>query len=127
MLLGCSGDAITGDSVAGVTYRPNPAVTLVLDARKGRIMARIHQVSGSDEVWFDPGTQRYYLAGETMTSNGRATGYPTPVLGVISAGDNRWIQSFPTAPSAHSIAVDPANGRVFAPIPSYGIAVFGAR
>jgi hypothetical protein len=127
LLLGCSGDAITGDSVAGVTYHPNRAVTLVLNARNGRVVARINQVSGSDEVWFDPGTRRYYLAAETMTSNGRATGYPTPVLGVISAGDNRWIQSFPTAPAAHSIAVDPANGRVFAPIPSYGIAVFRAR
>jgi hypothetical protein len=124
LLLGCSGDAISGDTVAGVTYRPNRGVTYVMNARNGHLVASFRQVSGSDEVWFDPASQRYYLAGETMTSNGRSTGYPTPVLGVIAARDNRWIGNFPTAASAHSLAVDPANRHVLLPIPGYGIAVF---
>jgi hypothetical protein len=127
MLLGCSGDAVSGDSVQGVDYRPNRGVTDILDARNGHIVATFDQVSGSDEVWFDPRSNRYYLAGETWTSNGRSTGYPTPALGVISASHDRWLGNFPTAPSAHSVAVDPLNSRVFAPIPGYGIAVFAGR
>jgi hypothetical protein len=124
MLLGCSGDAISGDSSRGVNYPPNRGVTDILNARTGRVVAKLDQVSGSDEVWFDPRASRYYLAGETMTSNGRATGYPTPVLGVVSARGNDWIGSFPTAPAAHSLAADAANGHLFVPIPGYGIAVF---
>jgi hypothetical protein len=127
MLLGCSGDAISGDRRRGVDYPPNRGVTDIMNARTGHVVANLGQVSGSDEVWFDPRANRYYLAGETMTSNGTSTGYPTPVLGVVSARDNHWIGSFPTAPSAHSVAADPANGHVFVPIPSYGIAVFAGH
>jgi hypothetical protein len=127
MLLGCSGDAISGDRRRGVDYPPNRGVTDILNARTGHLVANLGQVSGSDEVWFDPHARRYYLAGETMTSNGRATGYPTPVLGVVSARGNDWIGSFPTAPAAHSLAADSANGHVFVPIPSYGIAVFAGH
>jgi hypothetical protein len=126
ILLGCSGDAISGDSARGVVYRPNRGVSYILNARNGHVDAKIDQVSGSDEVWFDPGSNRYYLAGETMTSNGRSTGYPTALLGVISASDD-WLGNFPTAPSAHSVAVNPVNSHVLAPIPGYGIAVFASR
>jgi hypothetical protein len=126
LLLGCSGDAISGHTVAGVRYRPNPGVTYVMNAHNGQIVASLRQVSGSDEVWFDPGSERYYLGAETMTSNGKSTGYPTPVLGVISARNNRWIENFPTAASAHSLAVNPSNRHALVPIPGYGIAVFGA-
>ena len=124
LLVGCSADAIGGDTVRGVTYHPNPLRTYVLSVPSGRIVADLHQVGGSDEVWFDPGTNRYYVAADQMTSTGTATGYPTPVLGVISAPDDRWIENVPTAISAHVVAADPANGHVFVPIPGYGIAVF---
>ncbi len=124
LLVGCSSDAIGGDTVRGVTYRPSPLRTYVLSVPSGRIVADVHQVGGSDQVWFDPGSNRYYVAADSMTSNGTATGYPTPVLGVISAPDDRWIENVPTAISAHVVAVDPANGHVFVPIPGYGIAVF---
>jgi hypothetical protein len=127
MLVGCSGDAISGDSARGVVYPPNRGVTYILSTRNGHVAAKIDQVSGSDEVWFDPGSKRYYLAGETMTSNGKSTGYPTPLLGVISASDDRWLGNFPTGPLAHSVAVDPVTSHVFAPIPNYGIAVFATR
>lgn len=127
MLLGCSGDAMAGDTVGGVTYHSNPAVSYIMDARSGRIVARFPQVSGSDEVWLDARTQTYYLGSNHMTSNGLQTGYPTPVLGVISARGNQWVENFPTASSAHSVAANPGNGHVFVPIPGYGIAVFAPQ
>jgi hypothetical protein len=133
MLLGCSGDAVSGDTVGGVTYHPNPAVSVIMNARDGHIVSTFRQVGGSDEVWFDPPSGTYYLAASNMTSNGESTGYPTPVLGVIAAGPSRshgavgrWLGNFPTAASAHSVAANPVNGQVFVPIPGYGIAVFAA-
>jgi hypothetical protein len=140
MLLGCSGDAISGDTVGGVTYHPNPAVTLVMDANDGRIVASFNQVGGSDEVWLDPSAGVYYLAASAMTSNGQSTGYPTPVIGVISAGHGRFgtgdgpqfIENFPTTFFGdHSLAANPVNGQLFVPIVTtfprlsgYGVAVF---
>jgi hypothetical protein len=131
MLLGCSGDAMTGDTVGGVTYGPNHAASVIMSARDGRIVGTTGQVGGSDEVWFDPASRTYYLAASSMTSNGDSTGYAAPVLGVIAAGPaspngaaSRWLGNFPTAAQAHSVAVDSANGHVFVPIPGYGIAVF---
>jgi hypothetical protein len=133
MLLGCSGDAMTGDTVAGVTYGPNHAASVIMSTRDGRIVGTTGQVGGSDEVWFDPASRTYYLAANSMTSNGESTGYATPVLGVIAAGRassngsaSRWLGNFPTAAQAHSVAVDSVNGRIFVPIPGYGIAVFAA-
>ena len=124
LIVGCSSDAISGDTVNGVTYPPNPAVSDIMDARNGRIVRAFHQVGGSDEVWFDPAHQAYYLAASSMTSNGLASGTPAPVLGVISARGDRWLGNVPTAASAHSVAADPVNGHVFVPIPGKGIAVF---
>jgi hypothetical protein len=133
MLLGCSGDAMTGDTVGGVTYGPNHAASVIMNDRDGRIVGTTGQVGGSDEVWFDPASRTYYLAARNMTSTGDSTGYPAPVLGVIAAGPasshgaaSRWLGNFPTVAQTHSVAVNSANGQVFAPIPGYGIAVFTA-
>jgi hypothetical protein len=124
LLVGCSSDAMTGDAVGGVTYPANPAVSDILDATSGRLIRAFHQVGGSDEVWFDPARQEYYLAASGMTSNGQSSGKPAPVLGVISAHGDTWLGNVPTAASAHSVTANPANGHVFVPIPGSGIAVF---
>jgi hypothetical protein len=146
MLVGCSSDAISGRTFGGVTYHPNPAVTLVLDARNGHTIASFSQVGGSDEVWLDPASGFFYLAASGMTSNGQSTGYPTPVIGVISeghsgqgdeggfggGGDPQFIENFPTTFFGdHSIAANPVNGQVFVPIVNvfptlsgFGVAVF---
>src|SRR2546422_5717182 len=70
LLVGCSLDAI----LAG--FKPK---TLVLDALTGATVATITQVGGSDQVWFNRGDDRYYLAARGMTP---------PVLGVIDAETN---------------------------------------
>jgi hypothetical protein len=98
LLVGCSQDAI----LAG--FAPK---TLVLDARSGHIVATITQVGGSDEVWFNQGDGRYYLA---------ARGMKPPVLGVIDARTNAFVGKAPTAPNAHSVAADRKNNHVFVPL-----------
>ena len=115
LLVGCSQDAIAAGA---------HAQTIVMNARDGSTIATITQVGGSDEVWFNGGDDRYYLAARGMTSNGLSTGTPTPVLGVIDAEDNKWITNIPTGPNAHSVAADPVNNRVFVPLRGQGVAVF---
>lgn len=124
MVIGCSGDAIAGDTARGVTYPGNPAVSYVMDIRDGRITSATHQVGGSDEVSLDPLTRTYYLAASNMTSDGSATGTPTPVLGVLDAPNGPWIANVATKAGAHSVAADPVSGQVFVPLPGSGIAVF---
>ena len=99
LLVGCSDDAVA----AG--FAPK---TLVLDARSGRTVAVIRAVGGSDEVWYDPKADFYYMA---------ASGFPGgAVLGVVDARTNRWLANLPSGPNAHSVAADPRSGRVFVPI-----------
>jgi hypothetical protein len=50
----------------------NPNGVELMDARNPQITAHFPQVSGADEVWFDPGTRNFYLAASSMTSTGQA-------------------------------------------------------
>jgi hypothetical protein len=85
-----------------------PAKLIILDAGTGKIIANITQVGGSDEVWFNPGDNRYYVA---------ARDNPTgPVLGVIDAKTNIFLQNITTATNSHSVAADPKNNHVFVPL-----------
>ena len=99
LLVGCSDDAVT----AGF-----PAHSLILDARTDRIVARIAQVGGSDEVYADPRAHRYYLAAVKNPGG--------PVLGIVDARTRRWIANLPSGPDAHSVAADARSGKVFVPM-----------
>jgi DNA-binding beta-propeller fold protein YncE len=98
LLLGCSDDAVA----AGF-----PARSWVMSAATGKLVGSL-PVGGSDEVWSDLKSGRYYLAAVANTGG--------PVLGVVDSRTNRWIGNLPTGPHAHSVAADPATGRVFVPI-----------
>ncbi len=110
LALGCSGDAI----LAGAAPQ-----TQIMDARTGAILATITQVGGSDQVWFNPGDKRFYLAARSMPGG--------PVLGVIDAETNTWLTNVPTGPNAHSVAADPINNHIFVPLKGKGIAVYAAN
>jgi hypothetical protein len=59
-----------------------------------------------DEIWYNPGDNKYYLAGRDMSP---------PQMGVIDAGTNLFLTNFPVNTNAHSIAVDPKTNNVFMP------------
>jgi DNA-binding beta-propeller fold protein YncE len=100
LLLGCS----------------DPTAVQVMDARSGAIVATIAQVSGADEVWYNPGDNHYYVA---------ARNNPTgPVLGIIDAKTDTWIQNVSTGPNAHSVAANPINNEIFVPLRGMGIGVY---
>jgi hypothetical protein len=124
LLLGCS---VTFDT-AGQPWSPaDPRsaapVHVIMDARTGAIDARVAGVSGSDEVWFNPGDGHYYTASRDNPSG--------PALGVIDARRQTLLQIVPTfntpatAPnprgSSHSLAANPHNNHVFLPLPANNV------
>jgi hypothetical protein len=88
-----------------VTFPPK---LIVLDIRTGAVLANITQVGGADEVWFNEGDNRFYVAARDNPGG--------PVLGVIDAVTNTWLQNVPTAFNAHSVAADRKNNHIFVPL-----------
>jgi hypothetical protein len=91
----------------GVAFPPNE---YVIDGTSGKILATITNVGGVDETWYNPSDHRYYLAARDMPTG--------PVLGVIDAKTNQWLQNVATNANSHSVAVDPSNNHVFVPLQS---------
>lgn len=104
-LLGCSASFGTSPNVL--------TQTVVIDIANGDIKANITQVGGSDEVWYDRGSNNYYLGARANTDN---TGKVTPILGVVDASSNTFDPSPVTSTTAHSVAADRGNRHVFLPI-----------
>jgi hypothetical protein len=84
-----------------------PANEIIIDGTTLQTIATITNVGGVDEIWYNPGDNKYYLAARDML--------PYPVMGVIDAGTNQWLANFQVNTNAHSIAVDPNDNHVFMP------------
>ena len=82
--------------------------SLIISALTGEILYQFPQVFGSDEVWFNPGDDRYYLAARHNPGGA--------VLGIIDAETNQWIENVPTSPGSHSVAADPRSNQVYVPL-----------
>lgn len=89
----------------GEAFPPN---MYVIDGTSGAIKATINTVGGVDEIWYNPGDNRYYLAARDMPGGA--------VLGIIDAGTNLWLQNVATGSNSHSVSVDPSNNHVFVPL-----------
>ena len=77
----------------------------------GAILKQIPQVTGGDEVWFDPSNGLSFLTG--VDSSGDR------VLGVVDLNDLANItlsQTLPTGPGSHSVACDPISNDCFVPV-----------
>jgi hypothetical protein len=94
----------------GTAFPPNE---YVIDGTSGAQIAEITNVGGVDEVWYNPGDNRYYLAARDMPTG--------PVMGVIDAKTNQWLVNVPTNSNSHSIAVDPSNNHALVPLQPGGI------
>jgi len=111
LALGPRHDAIVG--CGGSFGTPPTAQTVIINLDNGDILANITQAGGNDEVWFDPGTQHYYLAARgTLDSNGKVT----PILGTVDARTFNFDGGTPTSTTAHSVAADKRSHHVFVPI-----------
>jgi hypothetical protein len=67
----------------------------------------IKQVSGSDQVAYDPANNLFFVTGASNPGG--------PVLGVINAATDAFVQNLVTTPGDHSVTVDPLSGQVFVP------------
>ena len=132
LLIGCS---VVFDTVGNAWSLANPLTkptattaaptSIIIDATNGSIDKTVKGVGGNDEVWFNSGDGRYYLAARNQPGG--------PVLGVIDAKSQKLLQvvptvnqaSVPTASpqpgSAHSVAVDPHNNHAFVPLPTNNV------
>ncbi len=111
LALGANGKLMVGCGVASQSILLDP------NANGGNGSTKAFtQVSGEDMVWFDPTTNRYFLAARLNPGG--------PVLGIIDGLTETFLQNVRTTPGDHSVAVDPVSGEVFVPFGgSFGAAV----
>lgn len=105
MAIGRNSEALLGCSAtnnAAATNLPAQVISLVTGAKLGTF-----PITGNDEVWYNPGDNNFFAAGETNV--------PTS-LGIIHANPLKFDENIPTAPGAHSVAADPISNRVFVPL-----------
>jgi len=89
--------------------------TYVINGRTGAILANLTQVGGVDYGAYNPADHHYYLGARDYFTSPTAT-TASPVLGVIDADTNQWIENYPTGTDAHSVTVNPFNNQIFVPI-----------
>jgi hypothetical protein len=68
---------------------------------------QITQSGGTDQVWYNPGDNRYYTAGRDMPNG--------PVMGVVDAGTRQWLVNVTTGSNSHSITVNQFTNQIFVP------------
>ena len=88
----------------GIAFPPN---LVIFDGTTNQVVANITQTGGTDEVWYNPGDNRYYTAGRDMPTG--------PVLGVVDAGTRQWLVNVTTNSNSHSVAADSFNNHVLVP------------
>jgi hypothetical protein len=113
LALGANGKLMVGCGVASQSILLDPNS----NGGNGSTKA-FPQVSGEDMVWFDPTTDRYFLAARLNPGG--------PVLGIIDGLTENFLENVRTTPGDHSVAVDPISGEVFVPFGgSFGAATNG--
>ena len=104
----------------GCTPQNNPSnvIQLVINAMSG-VQTPIANITGSDEVFFNKGDDRYYTG---SSRNCKTFPGPCPlasqqaaVLGVIDAESNTLIETVPQGSGSHSVAADSKRNLIFVP------------
>jgi hypothetical protein len=109
--LGISSCSPTGLAVGGggnmLVGCGNVGTQAILLNSQGQIIRTVNGLGGTDEVWFDPTTGKFYVTGNNNTNT-------TRFFEVLDQNGNP-LQTvdLPATTSAHSITVDPFNGDVF--------------
>jgi hypothetical protein len=109
-----AGLAVGGSGNLMVGCGSGQAVLLHIDptTHVGSVVKLFPQISGTDELWYDPNTGDFYVTGKDTSGN--------RVFDVISDATDSLLQSvlLPVSASSnpHSISVDPFNGDVFVPL-----------
>jgi hypothetical protein len=129
----CTG-GLLGLTLSGLDVGPNGHLMTVcgsvggvsIDVRTGRIQKTIPQVGDSDQVWYDPGSNRYYFAhpsAGTKAAAGASAG-SAGAIGVVNAATEAFIEDIRIeGVGVHSVAVNASNNHIFVPVSGKGIFV----
>jgi hypothetical protein len=103
LLLGCTPQNV-----------PTNTKTLVINAKTKNFL-NVGNITGSDEVWFNAGDDRYYLGASRAC--GLAAGCPKggALLGVVDGETSLFIEGVPQSTASHSLAADSKRNRIFVP------------
>jgi hypothetical protein len=105
LLIGCSGSG----AAAG-----NQLKTMVMDSATGAIIKTINQIGGADEVWYNPGTNLFYVAAANMTQSGKiGVGSTQGQLGIINAQNNKWLFNIPMAARGAGAVGSAVTGNIY--------------
>lgn len=94
--------------MVGCTPRNQPGddETTIINAKTFNFVD-VGNLTGSDEVWYDAGSGRYYTGSSAMPSGA--------VLGVVDGETNFLIETIPQSTGSHSVAADRRRHKVFIP------------
>jgi hypothetical protein len=101
LLLGCDSHNLPGSTT-----------TTVINA-KTKNQASVQGIVGSDEVWFNEGDDRYYLAARYQAPPTGTLGSGS-VLGVVDI-TSVLVEAIPQSSGTHSVAADSKRNRIFVP------------
>lgn len=126
----CKG-GLLGLTVSGLVAGPSGRLMMVcgtvggasVDARTGRVGKMISQVGDADQVWYDPGLNRYYFA-HSVAGAAEAATAGSGAIGVVDAAADRFLEDIRIQGAGiHSVAVNAANHHIFVPVNQKGILV----
>ena len=86
--------------------QPGDNETTIINAKNFRYVD-VGDLTGSDEVWFDAGSRRYYTGSSAMPGGA--------VLGVVDGETNFLLETVPQSSRSHSVAADRRHHKVFVP------------
>ncbi|HLK51067.1 MAG TPA: hypothetical protein VKT49_23155 [Bryobacteraceae bacterium] len=92
---------------------PGSTTTLVINATTHNY-AQVGNITGSDEVWFNSGDQRYYTGSSGAIKPAGSPLGRGSVLGVIDS-TSVLIETIPVSSGSHSVAADSERGLIFVP------------
>jgi hypothetical protein len=102
LAVGASGNLMVGCGNVGT------AAILLNPTGAGSIVKTFAGLGGTDALWYDPGTNSFYVTGNNGTNDTRFFDVVSDAADIITQ-----TVDLPTTTSAHSITVDPFNGDVF--------------
>jgi hypothetical protein len=89
--------------------QPGDNETTIINAKTFKYVD-VGNLSGSDEVWYNRGSNRYYTG-----SSGNPASLGGPVLGVVDGTTNFLVEKIPQSPGSHSVAADSRRNEIYVP------------
>jgi hypothetical protein len=104
-------DSVGANLLLGCTPANNPSVTGTLAINSDtKNFTTIGNITGSDEVWYNPGDGHYYTG-----SSNNLTQFGGPALGIIDATSNILVSTIPQGGGSHSVAADSIRNTIYVP------------